>query len=163
MKPSFKNFETFETYLKPCKKGVFYIFTVAEVAKICGVTSQSINKRIKNMSSEQLEKYVLFLKPNETKLKQVSKQGLLYFKSVYGVIDEPIIEDLAEKENSVVSALLEQLKQKDILLAEQAKQIEMLMEQAKNFQVLLQAQQYLSTPTPKQSIFKRLFGGKTEQ
>ena len=146
-----------ETYLKPCKKGVFYIFTVAEVAEICGVTSQSINKRIKNMSDEQLEKYVVFLKPNETKLKQVSKQGLLYFKSVYGVIDEPITDDTAEKENAVVSALIEQLKQKDIQLAEQAKQIEMLMEQAKNYQVLLQGQQVLSLPEKKRPFFKRLF------
>ena len=144
--------------MKPCKKGVFYIFTVAEVAEICGVTSQSINKRIKNMSAEQLEKYVVFLKPNETKLKQVSKQGLLYFKSVYGVIDEPIaVEDTAEKENAVVSALIEQLKQKDIQLAEQAKQIEMLMEQAKNYQVLLQGQQVLSLPEKKRPFFKRLF------
>ena len=147
-----------ETYLKPCKKGVFYIFTVAEVAEICGVTSQSINKRIKKLSAEQLEKYVVFLKPNETKLKQVSKQGLLYFKSVYGVIDEPIaVEDTAEKENAVVSALIEQLKQKDIQLAEQAKQIEMLMEQAKNYQVLLQGQQVLSLPEKKRPFFKRLF------
>lgn len=147
-----------ETYLKPCKKGVLYIFTVSEVAEICGVTSQSINKRIKNMSAEQLEKYVVFLKPNETKLKQVSKQGLLYFKSVYGVIDEPIAaEDTAEKENAVVSALIEQLKQKDIQLAEQAKQIEMLMEQAKNYQVLLQGQQVLSLPEKKRPFFKRLF------
>lgn len=147
-----------ETYLKPCKKGVLYIFTVAEVAEICGVTSQSINKRIKKMSAEQLEKYVVFLKPNETKLKQVSKQGLLYFKSVYGIIDEPIaVEVTAEKENAVVSALIEQLKQKDIQLAEQAKQIEMLMEQAKNYQVLLQGQQVLSLPEKKRPFFKRLF------
>ena len=122
-----------ETYLKPCKKGVFYIFTVAEVAEICGVTSQSINKRIKKLSAEQLEKYVVFLKPNETKLKQVSKQGLLYFKSVYGVIDEPITDDTAEKENAVVSALIEQLRIKD-------EQIAMLMEQNRNYQVLLQGQ-----------------------
>lgn len=109
------------------------------------------------MSAEQLEKYVVFLKPNETKLKQVSRQGLLYFKSVYGVIDEPINEDAAEKENAVVSALIEQLKQKDIQLAEQAKQIEMLMEQAKNYQVLLQGQQVLSLPEKKRPFFKRLF------
>lgn len=81
----------------------------------------------------------------ETKLKQVSKQGLLYFKSVYGVIDEHTTEDTAEKENAVVSALIEQLKQKDIQLAEQAKQIEMLMEQAKNYQVFLQASCFVST------------------
>lgn len=103
------------------------------------------------------------MKPNETKLKQVSKQGLLYFKSVYGVIDEPITEDTAEKENAVVSALIEQLKQKDIQLAEQAKQIEMLMEQAKNFQVLLQGQQVLSLPEKKRPFFKRLFSRSDEE
>lgn len=115
------------------------------------------------MSAEQLEKYVVFLKPNETKSKQVSKQGLLFFKSVYGVIDEPITEDTAEKENAVVSALIEQLKQKDIQLAEQAKQIEMLMEQAKNFQVLLQGQQVLSLPEKKRPFFKRLFSRSDEE
>ena len=114
------------------------------------------------MSAEQLEKYVVFLKPNETKLKQVSKQGLLYFKSVYGVIDDPITVDTAEKENAVVSALIEQLKQKDIQLAEQAKQIEMLMEQAKNYQVLLQGQQVLSLPEKKRPFFKRLFSRDDE-
>ena len=103
------------------------------------------------------------MKPNETKLKQVSKHGLLYFKSVYGVIDEPITEDTAEKENAVVSALIEQLKQKDIQLAEQAKQIEMLMEQAKNFQVLLQGQQVLSLPEKKRPFFKRLFSRSDDE
>lgn len=145
-----------ETYLKPCKKGVFYIFTVAEVAEICGVTSQSINKRIKKLSAEQLEKYVVFLKPNETKLKQVSKQGLLYFKSVYGVIDEPITDDTAEKENAVVSALIEQLRIKD-------EQIAMLMEQNRNYQVLLQGQQVLSLPEKKRPFFKRLFSRSDEE
>ena len=145
-----------ETYLKPCKKGVFYIFTIAEVAEICGVTSQSINKRIKKLSAEQLEKYVVFLKPNETKLKQVSKQGLLYFKSVYGVIDEPITDDTAEKENAVVSALIEQLRIKD-------EQIAMLMEQNRNYQVLLQGQQVLSLPEKKRPFFKRLFSRSDEE
>lgn len=115
------------------------------------------------MSAEQLEKYVVFLKPNENKLKQVSKQGLLYFKSVYGVIDETINEDTAKKENAVVSALLEQLKQKDIQLAEQAKQIEMLIEQAKNFQVLLQGHQVLSLSEKKRPFFKRLFSRSDDE
>lgn len=115
------------------------------------------------MSAEQLDKYVVFLKPNETKLKQVSKQGLLYFKSVYGVIEEPITEDTAEKEYAVVSALIEQLKQKDIQIAEQAKQIEMLMEQAKNYQVLLQGQQVLSLSEKKRPFFKRLFSRSSEE
>ena len=57
---------------------------------------------------------------------------------------------------------MEQLRQKDLQIAEKDKQIAQLMEQAKNFQVLLQAQQVLSLPAPKQSIFKRLFGRKDD-
>lgn len=66
-------------------------------------------------------------------------------------------------ESEIILSLLEQLRQKDLQIAEKDKQIAQLMEQAKNFQVLLQAQQVLSLPAPKQSIFKRLFGSKSEQ
>lgn len=65
-------------------------------------------------------------------------------------------------ESELVFSLLEQLRQKDLQIAEKDKQIAQLMEQANNFQVLLQAQQVLSLPAPKQSFFKRLFGGKTD-
>ena len=61
-------------------------------------------------------------------------------------------------EIELVLSLLEQLRQKDIQIAEKDKQIAQLMEQAKNYQVLLQAQQVLSLPAPKRSFFKRLFG-----
>lgn len=78
--------------------------------------------------------------------------------------DEERTEEQTEKTNTseseIVLSLLEQLRQKDLQIAEKDKQIAQLMEQAKNFQVLLQAQQVLSLPTPKRSIFKRLFGGK---
>jgi len=66
-------------------------------------------------------------------------------------------------ESELVLSLLEQLRQKDLQIAEKDKQIAQLMEQAKNFQVLLQAQQVLSLPAPKQSFFKRLFGGSSEK
>lgn len=81
--------------------------------------------------------------------------------------DEEQTEEQPEKtdtsESEIVLSLLEQLRQKDLQIAEKDKQIAQLMEQAKNFQVLLQAQQVLSLPAPKQSIFKRLFGSKSEQ
>lgn len=112
------------------------------------------------MSAEQLEKYVVFLKPNETKMKQVSKQGLLYFKSVYGVIDDSIREDAAEKENNnissdseVIELLKEQLRIKD-------EQIATLLEQNRNFQVLLKAEQDKLLPPPKSSFIKRFFSKK---
>lgn len=78
--------------------------------------------------------------------------------------DEERAEEQTKKtdtsESEIVLSLLEQLRQKDLQIAEKDKQIAQLMEQAKNFQVLLQAQQVLSLPAPKRSIFKRLFGGK---
>lgn len=80
--------------------------------------------------------------------------------------DEAPTEEQTEKtdtsESEIVLSLLEQLRQKDLQIAEKDKQIAQLMEQAKNFQVLLQAQQVLSLPAPKRSIFKRLFGGKDD-
>lgn len=80
--------------------------------------------------------------------------------------DEERTEEQTEKtdtsESEIVLSLLEQLRQKDLQIAEKDKQIAQLMEQAKNFQVLLQAQQVLSLPAPKRSIFKRLFGGKDD-
>lgn len=80
--------------------------------------------------------------------------------------DEEQTEEQTEKtdssESEIVLSLLEQLRQKDLQIAEKDKQIAQLMEQAKNFQVLLQAQQVLSLPAPKRSIFKRLFGGKDD-
>lgn len=83
------------------------------------------------------------------------------------VDDEVPTEEQTEKtdtsESEIVLSLLEQLRQKDLQIAEKDKQIAQLMEQAKNFQVLLQAQQVLSLPAPKQSILKRLFGSKSEQ
>lgn len=138
------------------------IYTITEVAEICGVSSQSINKRIRNFTEEETQKYIATLKTTETKKKQVSEQGLQYFKTVYGVVDESIEDDIPKEkvDNEFVTALIEQLKQKDIQLAEKDKQIDMLMEQARNFQVLLQAQQVLSLPAPKKSFIKRLFGRK---
>lgn len=99
------------------------------------------------------------MKPAETKLKRVSEQGLLYFKSIYAEKDEPI----KQQNDDVINSLLEQLKQKDIQLSEKDKQISMLMEQAKNYQVLLQGQQMLSLKAPKKSFIKRLFSRSSEQ
>lgn len=76
--------------------------------------------------------------------------------------DEEQTEKTDTSESEIVLSLLEQLRQKDLQIAEKDKQIAQLMEQAKNFQVLLQAQQVLSLPAPKRSIFKRLFGGKDD-
>lgn len=75
---------------------------------------------------------------------------------------EKRFEKTDTSESEIVLSLLEQLRQKDLQIAEKDKQIAQLMEQAKNFQVLLQAQQVLSLPAPKRSIFKRLFGGKDD-
>ncbi len=97
----------------------------------------------------------------------LTEYGLQWLADKHGITleaDEDIhTDDSTADENSLVSSLLEQLRQKDLQIAEKDKQIAQLMEQAKNFQVLLQAQQVLSFPALKRSIFKRLFGSKSEQ
>lgn len=141
---------------------VIGIYTITEVAKICGVTSQALNKRIRNFTEEETQKYIVDYNAKENKKKHISEQGLQYFKLVYGVSNDSVNDSTTkvkdyDNSNEVVTALLEQLKQKDIQLAEKDKQIDMLMEQARNYQVLLQAQQMLSLPPPKKSFIKRLF------
>ena len=124
------------------------IYTIAEVAGICNVTTQSINKRIRSFTEEETQKYIVNCNTTETKKKHLSEQGLEYFRAVYRVGDNFVIDGVTEIKNfkdsksfnEVVPALLEQLRQKDIQIAERDKQINMLMEQVRDFQVLLQAQ-----------------------
>lgn len=117
-------------------------------------------------NSVEFDREFVNVKVNDkgVKVKMITEKGLEYIKNkCFSRVD--YVEDESIKDNSnneLVSSLLEQLQQKDIQLAEKDKQIAQLMEQAKNFQVLLQAQQVLSLPAPKQSIFKRLFNRKSD-
>lgn len=144
-------------------EGVNTIYTTREIADYCGVSVQTINKHIRNFTEIELETFVYFLKPNETKNKRITEKGFQYFKSYYSVNSsfKSSVNDFCD--NSIIETLQNQIKSKDEqikVLNEQLQNsnniINSLLEQNKNYQVLLQGQQVLSLP--KKSILKRLFG-----
>ena len=125
------------------------IIKVSEVAEICGVSAQMIHKRIKSFTSDELK---LYLNQVETRFKEITPEGLRYFKSLYGITDEPIKDNNnVSADNEVIELLKEQLRIKD-------EQIATLMEQNRNFQVLLKTEQDKLLLPPKTPLIKRLFG-----
>lgn len=155
---------------------VSVIYKVVEVAKILGFNERTIRRDISSMSEDVRMMSVEC--PTDVRHMSVTEYGLKWLANKHKITlddvftgDEERAEEHYEKtdtsENDVIISLLEQLKQKDLQIAEKDKQlsakdkqIEQLIEQGKNFQVLLQAQQVLSLPEPKQSLLKRLFGKK---
>ena len=135
---------------------VFAIVTVQEMAKICGVSEQSIYKRIRQFNQEELNQFVNFIKPRG---KRITSDGVRYFKSFYGVADEPQQEEVKQEYNNsadseVIAILKEELRIKN-------EQIAMLMEQNRNFQVLLhKAEELKALPEVKKSFLSRLFSRK---
>lgn len=134
-----------------------------------GFSAKTIRRDIASMSDD-VRKMSLAC-PSDVPVMSFTEYGLKWLAEKHGVpFSSPLSDGLdgqqeesQESENELVSSLLEQLRQKDIQIAEKDKQIAQLMEQAKNFQVLLQAQQVLSLPAPKKSFFKRLFGLSEEK
>lgn len=151
------------------KKVVSVIYKVVEVAKMLGFNERTIRRDISSMSEDVRAMSVEC--PTDVRYMSVTEYGLKWLADKHNITlvrsssaDEERAEEQTEKtdtsESEIVLSLLEQLRQKDLQIAEKDKQIAQLMEQAKNFQVLLQAQQVLSLPEPKQSFLKRLFGRK---
>lgn len=149
------------------KKVVSVIYKVVEVAKMLGFNERTIRRDISSMSEDVRAMSVEC--PTDVRYMSVTEYGLKWLADKHNITldrsssaDEERAEEQTEKtdtsESEIVLSLLEQLRQKDLQIAEKDKQIAQLMEQAKNFQVLLQAQQVLSLPEPKQSFLKRLFG-----
>lgn len=141
------------------------MYNLEKVAKILGLSKRTIQRDVASMSLDV--RSLSLTCPTDTRNYTLTEYGLQWLADKHGITleaDEDIhTDESTTEENSLVSSLLEQLRQKDLQIAEKDKQIAQLMEQAKNFQVLLQAQQVLSLPAPKRSIFKRLFGSKSEQ
>lgn len=141
------------------------MYNLEKVAQILGLSKRTIQRDVATMS---LDVRNLSLScPTDTRNYSLTEYGLQWLADKHGITLEAEKEVPTEAkpsdDDSLVSSLLEQLRQKDLQIAEKDKQIAQLMEQAKNFQVLLQAQQVLSLPAPKRSIFKRLFGGNEEK
>lgn len=126
-----------------------------------GFSAKTIRRDIASMPDD-VRKMSLAC-PSDVPVMSLTEYGLKWLAEKHGVPFSGSSSDGSsgqqeEPENELVLSLLEQLRQKDIQIAEKDKQIAQLMEQAKNYQVLLQAQQVLSLPAPKRSFFKRLFG-----
>lgn len=138
------------------------MYNLEKVAKILGLSKRTIQRDVATMSLDV--RNLSLTCPTDTRNYSLTEYGLQWLADKHGITlnteEEVHTEEETTEENNLVSSLLEQLRQKDLQIAEKDKQIAQLMEQAKNFQVLLQAQQVLSLPAPKRSIFKRLFGGK---
>lgn len=148
---------------------VSVIYKVVEVAKILGFNERTIRRDISSMSEDVRAMSVEC--PTDVRHMSVTEYGLKWLADKHNITldgsssaNEKQPGEQTHKtdssESEIVLSLLEQLRQKDLQIAEKDKQIAQLMEQAKNFQVLLQAQQVLSLPEPKQSFLKRLFGRK---
>ena len=151
---------------------VSVIYKVVEVAKILGFNERTIRRDISSMSEDVRAMSVEC--PTDVRHMSVTEYGLIWLADKHNITldgvssaDEEQTEKTDTSDSAIIVSLLEQLRQKDLQIAEKDKQlsekdkqIEQLIEQGKNFQVLLQAQQVLSLPEPKQSFLKRLFGRK---
>lgn len=136
------------------------------------LSQRTIQRDIASMSEEVRQ--LSLACPTSKRQMSLTEYGLKWVADKHNIsLEAPALEadpqteqqtnKMDTSESELVLSLLEQLRQKDLQIAEKDKQIAQLMEQAKNFQVLLQAQQVLSLPAPKQSFFKRLFGGSSEK
>lgn len=141
------------------------MYNLEKVAKILGLSKRTIQRDVATMSLDV--RNLSLTCPTDTRNYTLTEYGLQWLADKHGITleaDEDIhTDDSTADENSLVSSLLEQLRQKDLQIAEKDKQIAQLMEQAKNFQVLLQGQQVLSLPEKKRPFFKRLFSRSDEE
>lgn len=149
-------------------KGGSVIYTVDEVASLLGLSKRTIQRNIASLAEDVRSSALTDGEQKRNYL--ITDFGLKWLAEKHNISLDPVTDNAeieteqeqaeVQKDDTVVLALLEQLRQKDLQLAEKDKQIALLMEQAKNYQVLLQGQQMLSLPAPKRSIFARLFGRK---
>lgn len=144
------------------------VYKVVEAAKILGFNERTIRRDIAGMTEDVRAMSVEC--PTDVRHMSVTEYGLKWLADKHNVtLEVPASEADSQtdrtdtSESELVHSLLEQLRQKDLQIAEKDKQIAQLMEQAKNFQVLLQSQQVLTLPAPKQSFFKRLFGCSSDK
>ena len=91
--------------------------TVSEIAEILGVSRQAVNNRVKQLPEEDLEK-------NAKGVTVVKRSGLIKLEEIYKKTifdDEPIDEETKQRE---LSNMDDQLRVKDVQIAEKDKQID---------------------------------------
>ncbi|CFV14707.1 hypothetical protein SAG0076_01005 [Streptococcus agalactiae CCUG 47293] len=103
--------------------------TVSELAEILGVSRQAMNNRVKTLPEECVEK-------NSKGVTVVNRDGLIKLEEIYKktiLEEEPIDEEasrrelleiLVDEKNTEITRLYEQLKAKDIQIAEKDKQLD---------------------------------------
>lgn len=129
------------------------------MAEILGFDERTIRRDIASMSEDVRTMSVEC--PTNVRHMVVTEYGLKWLADKHNVVlnFDCSLEDETDKQGDIfVNHLLEQLRQKDLQLAEKDRQISQLIEQARNYQVLLRAEQERSLPAPKRSFIHRLFG-----
>lgn len=129
------------------------------MAEILGFDERTIRRDIASMSEDV--RIMSVECPTNVRHMIVTEYGLKWLADKHNVVLEfdDSLEDETDKQGDIfVNHLLEQLRQKDLQLAEKDRQISQLIEQARNYQVLLRAEQERSLSAPKRSFIHRLFG-----
>lgn len=133
------------------------ILTVDEVSKKLGISKKTVYNTIKKAAQNGIVLTEVVVKAGVKNTQVFTTEGYAYICNIY----PPIIEEqtvLDDQGDIFVNHLLEQLRQKDLQLAEKDRQISQLIEQSRNYQVLLRAEQERSLPAPKRGFIHRLFG-----
>ena len=103
--------------------------TVSELAEILGISRQAMNNRVKTLAPEDTDK-------NEKGVTVVTRSGLIKLEEIYKKTifeDEPVSEDVKQRElmeilvdekNAEIVRLYDQLKAKDVQIAEKDKQLD---------------------------------------
>ena len=114
------------------------MYNLEKVSKILGLSKRTIQRDVATMSLDV--RNLSLTCPTDTRNYSLTEYGLQWLADKHGITlntDEEVhTEEEVTEENSLVAYLMEQLRQKDLQIAEKDKQIAQLMEQAKNFQVL---------------------------
>ncbi len=133
------------------------ILTVDEVSKKLGISRKTVYNVIKKAEQKGIVLTEVVVKAGVKNTQVFTTEGYAYICNIY----PPITNEqsvLNEQGDIFVNHLLEQLRQKDLQLAEKDRQISQLIEQARNYQILLRAEQEKSLPVPKKGFIHRLFG-----
>ena len=131
------------------------ILTVDEVSKKLGISKKTVYNVIKKAKQNGVILTDVVVKAGVKNTQVFTTEGYAYICNIY----PPIIE---EQGDIFVNYLLEQLRQKDLQIAEKDRQISQLIEQSRNYQVLLRAEQERSLSVSKKGFIHRLFGRSSD-
>lgn len=141
------------------------MYSVSEIAQELNIPKKTVYRIIDKMTDSEKQEYLSSEKgSNGRTIIKFTQNGFYY---VLDLVDKEFVSNCDKNDDnniSVITALDSQIKSLngfiEVLQAEiQQKDniISSLLEQNKNFQVLLQSQQYISLPEKKRNLLHRLF------